>query len=353
VAERQAFRKPAPSGVADAARMPLNSYGVLVGRAVECRREGGTDSPHYQVRIDAAGTSYRIAVNVLSQESPSELLYIADDDFRHPVTAAVQHFGAGWHDLPSRPGGAALDFIRGNLFGRAGLRTLPPDVAGPDNDLADFLDRYVKRAIADPGALVYAFGERWGPETARDKVFGFKPGNGVHDIHMNQGNSARFRRDDGTWQDGGLLIRLGGRWIGIFLAFPSQAWHTDDVTGHAIAGAPEPRPAEEGDGTIRIVAAMVNPNGGAPERESVLLLNASPRPVDLTGWRIADRMKQTSTVPAGPLAPGATLSVVLQNGAQLSNKGGSITLLDGSGIKVAGVAYTAEQARQEGWTVTF
>ena len=54
------------------------------------------------------------------------------------------------------------------------------------------------RAARDrrPGrAPSYAFGERWGPETpSKDKVFGFKPGNGVHDIHMNQGNSARFTR---------------------------------------------------------------------------------------------------------------------------------------------------------------
>ena len=92
---------------------------------------------------------------------------------------------------------------------------------------------------------MYAFGERWGPETGvKDKVFGFQPGNGVHDIHMNQGNSARFRGDDGVWQDGGLLIHLGDRWIGIFLAFQSQAWHTDDKTGHTIAGpAPTPTPS--------------------------------------------------------------------------------------------------------------
>jgi uncharacterized protein YukJ len=327
--------------------MPLNKYGVLVGRAVERRREGGTDSPHYQVRIDAAGTSYRIAVNVLSQESPSELLYLADDDFRHPVTASVAGLGAGWHDLQPRSG---LDFIRGNLFARPSMRTLPPDAAGPDNDLADFLDHSIERAIADPDALVYAFGERWGPEGGRkDKVFGFKPGNGVHDIHMNQGNSERFRGDDGVWQDGGLLLRLDGRWVGIFLAFQSQAWHTDDTTGHAIT-APEPVTDAS---AIRILAAMVNPNGGAPERESVLLLNASPHAVDLTGWTLADRMKQTSMLPPGPLAAGQTLSVALNNGMQLSNKGGSITLLDGAGLKVAGVAYTAEQARQEGWTVTF
>jgi uncharacterized protein YukJ len=328
--------------------MPLNSYGVLVGRAGDCRREGGTDSPHYQVRIDAAGTSYRLAVNVLSQESPSELLYVADDDFRHPITAAVGGLATGWHDLAPRAG---LDFIRGNLFSRTAMRPLPPDVSGPDNDLSDFLDHYVRRAIADPGALVYAFGERWGPEAGKkDKVFGFKPGNGVHDIHMNQGNSERFRGDDGVWQDGGLLLRLNGRWVGIFLAFQSQAWHTDDVTGHAVA---EPRPEPTTRSAIHIVSAMVNPMGGAPERETVLLLNASPHAVDLTGWTLVDRMKKACSLPPGPLAAGDVLSVELHNGVQLGNKGGAITLLDREGLKVAGVAYTAEQAREEGWTVTF
>jgi uncharacterized protein YukJ len=65
----------------------------------------------------------------------------------------------------------------------------------------------VARAAADPAARVYAFGQRWGPEQGtRDKVFGFAPGNGIHDIHMHQGNSQQFRRDDGVWQDGGLLL---------------------------------------------------------------------------------------------------------------------------------------------------
>jgi hypothetical protein len=51
----------------------------------------------------------------------------------------------------------------------------------------------VERAAADPAARIYAFGQRWGPEAStRDKVFGFLPGNGVHDIHMNQGNSQQF-----------------------------------------------------------------------------------------------------------------------------------------------------------------
>jgi uncharacterized protein YukJ len=327
-------------------------YGVLVARPVERRREAGSDSPHYQIRLAAqADVSYRAAVNVLSQESPSELLYAIVDDLRHPITAAVGGLATGWHPLPARGG---LDFVRGNLVTRAQMRPLAPDVAGPANDLADLLDLHIQHAISRPDALVYAFGAPWGPETARDKIFAFKPGNGVHDIHMNQGNSARFAGDDGVWQDGGLLLHFPSesRWVGIFLAFQSQAWHTDDVTGHAIADAP-PQPVVGDDPPVQILAAMVNPNGGAPEHETVLLLNASPQSLDLAGWRLADRNSQACAVPAVRLDAGAVLTVPLQPNVQLGNKGGSITLLDKAGLKVTGVAYTADQAKREGWTVTF
>ena len=329
--------------------MPLDAYGVLSAKPVERTREGSTDTPHYQVDVvDDGGIHYRIAVNVQSQQSPSELLYLADQDFRHPVTAQLDGLGSGWRALPSRPGEAALDYIRANLFDPAAMRLLPPDVSGPDNDLADVLDHYVIRAIADGRATLHVFGQRWGPEAQRpDKVFGFAPGNGVHDVHMNQGNSERFRRDDGVWQDGALLIHFPAesRWVGVFLAFQSQAWHTDDVTGHAIGGAPPPVPA------VQIIAALVNPTGSAPERETVLLLNASPDAVDLAGWELADRLGRRCPVPPGPLAAGATLEVVVGDGVQLGNQGGTITLLGADGLKVSGASYTAAQAQREGWTI--
>ncbi len=168
---------------------------------------------------------------------------------------------------------------------------------------------------------------------------------------MNQGSSGRFRRDNGVRQDGALILRFPAedRWVAIFLAFQSQAFHTDDVTGDALGadGAPAP-----GAAAVRIVAALVNAAGPAPEAESVLL-NASPAPVDLTGWKIADRAKQTCDVPGGPLAPGDTRRVAISAPAALGNGGGTITLLDAGGLKVSGVAYTATDAEREGWTVTF
>ncbi|MGW2703151.1 DUF2278 family protein [Streptomyces sp. NPDC001340] len=338
--------------------MPLKTYGVLIARAIDTRREGALETPHYQIHLtDDQGTHYRAAVNVLSQQKPADLLYLVADDFRHPVTARLEGLSGGWNPLPPGPGGPNLDFVRGNLFDPAGLRTLPPEAAGPDNDLADLLDHYVQRAIDDPDARLYLFGARFGPEPkVKDKVFGFLPGNGVHDIHMNQGSSGRFSGDDGVWQDGGLLLHFPGqsRWVAIFLAFQSQSWHTDDTTGHSLDGVDGARP-EPGTRPVRIVAALVNPKGPAPEAETVTLLNASPDPVDLTGWRLVARLGGQGThVPAtAPLTPGAWLNVPLTDGTQLGNHGGEITLLDAEGLKVHGVSYTAEQATLEGWSVVF
>lgn len=335
--------------------MPLDAYGVLVGTVLDTRAEAGDQTPHFQVHLHAAGVDYRIAVNVRSAQDPPDLLYLADEAFAHPVLAALTGLADGFHALPSAPGGGALDYIRGNLFDRSRMRTLPANLPGPDNDLSDRLGHFTARAQADPDARVYAFGERWGPEErVPDKVFDFLPGNGIHDIHMNQGNSGRFASDNGVWQDGGLFIHFPAQqqWVAFFLAFQSQAWHTDDKKGHPIPETPGGGRPVEVDRSVRIVGALVNPTGPAPEQESVTLLNSSPQDIDLTGWRIADRLKRTSPLPGQVLPAGATLQTGVQPPAALGNSGGLITLLNADGLKVDGVSYTANDA-VEGWTVVF
>jgi len=331
--------------------MALKGYGVLAARALDTEREDGTDTPHYQLHlVDDGGEHWRIAVNVESQQAPSELLYLVVEDFQHPVTAQLDTLASGWHPLEPGADGPHLDYIRGNLFDRARMRLLPPAVEGPDNDLADLLDGWLQRAVGDGAVRVFAFGQRFGPEPGVvDKVFGFTPANGVHDIHMNQGNAGPFAKDNGVRQDGALLVHFPAqsRWVAIFLAFQSQSWHTDDATGNSLDAPPQ------GGGAVRIVAALVNPVGPGPEAESVLLLNASPAEVDLTGWRIADRARKTCAVPSGPLAPGETRRAALADGVALGNGGGTVTLLDAAGLKVDGVAYTGADAQLEGWNVTF
>ena len=334
-------------------RVALRLYGVLKGRVVAGRPERGADSAHYQVRVRAANVDFRIAIDVLSKVSASELQFLAAETFEHPVTAGLPALGEGFHEIPRRRGGIALDYARGNLFDRTALRPIPATAPGPGNDLADIVDRYVTRAAADPDARVYAFGERWGPESTKpDKVFGFLPGNGVRDIHMNQGNAARFVADDGVWQDGGLLFHFPteDQWVAIFLVFQSQSFHTDDVTGQALAvtGPQEPELYH----SVRIIAALVNGYGRLREEETVTLLNARDVPVDLVGWSIADRTKARMPL-RGVLGAGEARRVPVRDPIGLGNSGGLITLLDPSGFQVDGVAYTRDDARRQGWTVVF
>jgi len=345
--------------------MPLKNYGVLKGKAIDSR-EGMGASPHFQILIVDDGLRHRIAINVKSKVEPSELLYYVDENFDHPMVTELESLLPGFHELPSEHGGMALDYIRGNCFDLSMAKPLPHDIPGPDNDLNELIHKYVARAIAMENSAVYAFGEKWGPETKRDKYFGFKPGNGIHDIHANQGNSDAWRGDDGVYQDGGLIIHLPdeARWVAIFLAFQSQCFHTDDTTGHRIPeacdggggappGPPVDEPTETRDKDVRIIAALINPEGHDYGLERVTLLNTTPDSIDLDGWTIADKNKKKAYL-SGSIGAGETLGITLSGkDAQLSNKGGIITLLDRKGLKVDGVSYTKKEASGSGWTMVF
>ena len=159
----------------------------------------------------------------------------------------------------------------------------------------------------------------------------------------------------------GLLFHFPeqDQWVGVFLAFQSQSWHTDDVTGHRITDIPVPIPVPEQpeavpDGMVRIIAAKVNPLKGDVGKETVVLINTTPETIDLNGWSIADKNKKKEKLAGPVMGPGETTTVTLSGrDAQLSNKGGIISLLDNQGIKIDGVFYTREQAKKQGWTLVF
>ncbi len=335
--------------------MALATYGVLKCQALDRKIDPPTDqSPHYQILVTDGEKKHRIAINVKSQESPSDLLYLVNDDFHHSILNPLENLSAGFHKLEHRPGGMALDFIRSNLFNPNDMKPLPPDVPGAGNDLKELIDVYIQRALQSADAIVYAFGAAWGPESNKsDQYFGFRPGSGIHDIHMNQGSVGSFQQDNGVYQDGGLLLQFPSRnqWIGIFLAFQSQCFHTDDQKGNIIKSICEKPPVAA---PVQIVAALVNPLGADPSKETITLMNVSPEAVNLKGWALADKQKHKYSLQDLSLKAGGVATISLKDSeAQLPNEGGIITLLDAQGIKVHGVAYTQEQAQEEGWTVVF
>jgi len=351
--------------------MPIHRYSVLKGRPIDVRRGSGA-SPHYQVLIVDNADQYRIAVNVQSSDG-SMVQYLVRSHFEHPICDALVELPLGMRAVESRPNGLALDYIRANLLQPSDLVPLPVEAPGPDNDLNEKIGHYVERAMADEEALVYAFGQEWGPERdRRDKYFGFLPGRGIHDIHMNQGNPpGRFSGDNGPWQDGGLLFQFPRQqqWVAVFLKFMSQGWHTDDAGGHPLelgGGGPPSNGADSHpgtvpphhepttdlpDGMVRIIAALVN-DIRSPEHETVTLLNTTSRDIDLTGWGMKDKNKNRMPL-SGTIAGGEAIRVTVEAPMQLSNKGGIITVLDERGVKVHGVSYSAAAVRTPGQTIIF
>ena len=345
-----------------------NGYGVLKCHAVAGEKELGKDTPHYQVHVKDDQFSYRLAINVRSSQKPFDLLYFIDDNFQHFITDKLDKLNFGLTKIESsdrKAGGTALDYIRANLFKVNQMKPLPFNVPGANNDLNELIDSLIQRAI-ETQAVVYAFGEPWKDQEGKaDRVFPeINPSRGVHNIHMNQGNSGKFAGENGVFQDGGLLIHYPSasgsqdHWVAAFFAFQSQSFHTDDRTGNPIDKRVGTEPISSSvpsvKARVRIVAALVNPRGEDTGKESVTLMNSSPEKVDLSGWAIADKLKHKQSLDGLSIEPGQAIAVPLSGeNVQLSNDGGIISLLDSQDIKVDGVSYTKESAIEQGWTIVF
>src|SRR5688500_16631586 len=104
--------------------MPIARHGLLVGRPLHGVPGRGTNA-HYQIHAVADVTEYRIAGNGKWQLAPSEVEYLVDGGFRHPITAALRQRVPGFYRLGSLPADGGLDYIRGNLFDRTRMRPLP------------------------------------------------------------------------------------------------------------------------------------------------------------------------------------------------------------------------------------
>jgi uncharacterized protein YukJ len=348
-------------------------YGVLRGRVDVFKREDDLSTPHLQIRVvDGHDQAWRVPVNVLSADQSRLIFHRADPFQNNPIIAALPQVAAGFTPLPpaARSAASALDYFRAPLFDWPNGVAIPPNGPGADDDLQDVLVTYLK-LLHDQDGELFVFGAKF-PEPGQrpdprpiDREF--HTVQGVHDIHMNQGNPnpGSFAKDNGVFQDGGLILKFGSRYVGLFLRFATQWLPTDDATGHRLPGAQQipagGSPSSGGGGTtpvthptVYLERALVNPDGNEPGSEVVVIGNTTVAAVDLTGWSIVDKNNKADVLSGVLLPAGESRRVVLSgNGAQLSNKGGTITLRDPMGRQVHAVSYSKEDADQEDRYIRF
>jgi uncharacterized protein YukJ len=220
--------------------MPIANYSVLAGKPTAGKIVSGA-SAHYQITMQAAGGPFTVAVNIQSVDG-SEVLYDIVEEFTPPDLAALLALPMGMTALKSEAGGLALDYVRSTVDGaliitKAQMTLLPKANVKAKNNSAE--EQMIQRArakalenavitllnmtIADKGGVIYAFGSAYADGGKVD---------GIHDIHMNQGNPANNHGgDNGVWQDGALMIHLPsqGTWTAVFLAFQTESWTTDSA----------------------------------------------------------------------------------------------------------------------------
>jgi uncharacterized protein YukJ len=224
--------------------MPILNYSVLAGRPTAGKVVSGS-SAHYQITMQATGGPFTVAVNIQSVDG-SEVLYAIEEEFTPPDLAGLQALPMGMTTLTSEPGGLALDFVRSTVNGqpmvtKAQMTLLPQmkaKVKGASAEeemiqrsrakaLENAVVTLLNMTIADKDGVIYAFGSAYADSGKVD---------GIHDIHMNQGNpvggkSGGFSGDNGVWQDGALFINLPskGTWTAVFIAFQTESWTTDSA----------------------------------------------------------------------------------------------------------------------------
>ncbi|RDW85952.1 hypothetical protein BP5796_04277 [Coleophoma crateriformis] len=214
--------------------MGIPAYGVWAATPTVFTAQRTGRSPHGKLTFDDGTNKYQSTeadINVKSTTGDTRLVYWSNANFTHPITSQLANLQPGYTSLVNAAtgsNGTRLDLLRDNLETLTDGKVLATSVPGANNDIVDDLTAVFNRAIQDK-ATVYLWGSQYVDSGSQA---------GIHDIHMNQGDSGNFTSDNGTWQDGSFILKFSdGHYEAVFLAFAEQYTQTDN-NGQPISGAP-------------------------------------------------------------------------------------------------------------------
>jgi uncharacterized protein YukJ len=197
--------------------MGIPNYSVVKGNPVGPGSISGSN-PHYRFELSIADNiTVEVDVNVQSTDG-SEIRYLIVKGFTPPGSDGLDNLPLGRTPLAGTDSDLRVDYVLEQnpdgtpLVDPSLLQNLDLNDPSLDDAVADLLNQ----ALADPDGVIYAFGS----------FFSDDGGAGIHNIHMNQLNPpGRFAKDNGSWQDGAILIELPSqtaRWTALFITFKTQ-----------------------------------------------------------------------------------------------------------------------------------
>jgi uncharacterized protein YukJ len=214
--------------------MGISNYGVWVATPTVFTAQRTGKSPHGTLTFNDGTNKYQSTeadINVKSTTGDTRLVYWNNATFTNPIPTQLAKLSQGYTSLANAAEGTTgnrLDLLRGGLETLTAGTVLSTSVPGANNDIVDDLTAIFNRAITDK-ATVYLWGSQYVDSSSSA---------GIHDIHMNQGDSGSFTSDNGIWQDGSFILKFSdGHYEAVFLAFAEQYTQTDNG-GQPITSAP-------------------------------------------------------------------------------------------------------------------
>jgi uncharacterized protein YukJ len=200
---------------------------------------------HVTVAVSGAGGSieqWDTAINVGTNDSDDLLQYKLIFDFHHSLVRKLKASAPGFIDLTRTNHLPALDFLRSDLLSETGPWRASDIMDGSDavQPVAS-LQRLLRRAQAG-NFDTYIFGRT------------YTDGDGIHDVHMNQGSQSSFlnngvddRNDhNDIWQDGAVIVDVGQpEMAAYFTVFTQQLVPTDEL-GNPQPGSHEVTDSDDG-----------------------------------------------------------------------------------------------------------
>ncbi|WHQ37168.1 DUF2278 family protein [Spiroplasma sp. SV19] len=205
--------------------MKKNNYVFLKGILTDCYPK--ENSTHFNLRvIDKNEQSYTVNVNVRSRIKPHDVLYFVSKNFQNDIVDRCFTLDDTVHtNLTRGKNGYCLDYLKGKLFDYNYINILPYVEKEQPSELETLFNQIVTPTLNNSKYRIGVWGMSYGD-----------PIDGVHDVHMNQGNDERFASENGTWQDGAFATyNTETKSVEniVFIMFQTQCTTTDD-TGNCL-----------------------------------------------------------------------------------------------------------------------
>ena len=197
-------------------RKKMEKYVMFRGKVIDKWYDFDKRAHYHIVATDNNGKKYDLAVNIGSIyakkneiiSSNLKVYYAKNYNFQKEIIQEMLLQKVGITECKEN---LRLDYIKMKLFPHNKMIQMK----GFDEKnifLTEIIEKYVMKAINNDDYEVFAFGRL------------YANGKGLHDIHMNQGSTGKFKKHDAPYSDGGLFFRnkQNNKIAVIFIAFVSQ-----------------------------------------------------------------------------------------------------------------------------------